>query len=120
MKQYLLLITFITAFCPVFAQKYHIEGWIYDSFTHEKLDSTTITLYSPKDSSVVEQFQAKTLGWWQVYNDINSPGKYILKISKEGYEDYYKNVSFRYVKYRKTGSSIGTIYLKKLPRRTIN
>lgn len=120
MKKLLLLIAFTVTLCPVFAQKYHIEGWIYDSFTHEKIDSTTVTLYSPKDSSVVEQFQAKTLGWWQVYNDINAPGKYILKISKEGYEDYYKNVSFRYVKYRKTGSSIGTIYLKKLPRRTVN
>lgn len=56
----------------------------------------------------------KKLGWWQVYRDINAPGKYIMKFEKEGYYPAYKNVNFKYTKYRHTGDSFGEILMHKI------
>ncbi len=109
----LFLLLFIFTSSLAFAQKYHIDGFIKDSFTKEKLDSVNVTLMS-MDSTVVENFRGEPYGWWQVYRDINAPGKYIMKFEKEGYYPAYKNVNFKYTKYRHTGDSFGEILMHKI------
>lgn len=59
------------------AQTYHIDGFIKDSFTKEKIDSAQIALLNPEDSTVVEEFLGIKHGWWQCYRNIQKPGKYI-------------------------------------------
>lgn len=95
------------------AQKYHIDGFIKDSFTKEPIDSVRVTMMT-MDSVVVESFYGNKYGWWQVYRDISSPGKYIMKFEYEGYYTAYKNVNFRYQKYRQTGDSFGEVLLRKI------
>lgn len=115
-----LLLAFLLALpCVCRAQAYHIEGFIMDSFTKEKLDSVHITLMD-KDSTFVEEFDAKPLGWWQSYQDIARPGLYIMKFTRRGYEDAYKTVHFRYQKYRRTGGSFGEVLMRKLPHRSVS
>ncbi|MDY5924533.1 outer membrane beta-barrel protein [Hallella sp.] len=109
----LLLLIFIFTSSLAFAQKYHIDGFIRDSFTKEKLDSVNVTLMS-MDSTVVETFRGKPYGWWQVYRDIKAPGKYIMKFEHDGYYPAYKNVDFKYTKYRHTGDSFGEILMHKI------
>lgn len=57
----LLLLIFIFTSSLAFAQKYHIDGFIRDSFTKEKLDSVNVTLMS-MDSTVVETFRGEPYG----------------------------------------------------------
>ncbi|HBN47291.1 MAG TPA: hypothetical protein DD401_06820 [Prevotella sp.] len=109
----LFLLLFVFTSSLAFAQKYHIEGFIRDSFTKEDLDSAKVTLMS-MDSTVVETFPAKRFGWWQVYRDIKAPGKYIMKFENKGYYPAYKNVNFKYTKYRHTGDSFGEILMHKI------
>ncbi len=109
----LLLLLFVFTSSLAFAQKYHIDGFIKDSFTKEKLDSVNVTLMS-MDSTVVETFRGEPYGWWQVYRDIKAPGKYIMKFEHEGYYPAYKNVNFKYAKYRHTGDSFGEILMHKI------
>lgn len=90
----LLILIFIFTSSLAFAQKYHIDGFIRDSFTKEKLDSVNVTLMS-MDSTVVETFRGEPYGWWQVYRDIKAPGKYIMKFEHDGYYPAYKNVDFK-------------------------
>ncbi len=104
---------------PIFchAQTYHIEGTILDAFTREKLDSVHITLMTP-DSIVQEEFNARPLGSvWQSYQNIQRPGHYIMRFSRHGYEDTFKNVYFKYQKYRRTSGTFGEVLMRKLPRR---
>ena len=98
---------------PAFGQKYHIEGFIKDSFTKEGIDSAKITLM-PRDSIEVEAFYGEPFGWWQVYRDIKAPGKYIMKFEHDGYYTAYRNVNFKYVKYRHTGDSFGEVLMHKM------
>lgn len=109
----LFLLLFIFTSSLAFAQKYHIDGFIRDSFTKEKLDSVNVTLMN-MDSTVVENFRGEPYGWWQVYRDIKAPGKYIMKFEHEGYYPVYKNVNFKYTKYRHTGDSFGEILMHKI------
>lgn len=46
------------------AQSYYVDGFIYDSFTGEKLDSVEVVFMRP-DSTVAERFISKKFGWWQ-------------------------------------------------------
>lgn len=57
----LLLLIFIFTSSLAFAQKYHIDEFIKDSFTKEDLDSATVTLMS-MDSTVVETFRGEPYG----------------------------------------------------------
>lgn len=98
------------------AQTYHIDGFIKDSFTKEKIDSAQIALLNPEDSTVVEEFLGIKHGWWQCYRNIQKPGKYIMRFCKEGYHTAYKNVDFKYTKYRKTGSTFGEVLMYRLPK----
>ena len=98
---------------PAFGQKYHIEGFIKDSFTKEGIDSAKITLMT-MDSIEVEAFYGEPFGWWQVYRDIKAPGKYIMKFEHDGYYTAYRNVNFKYVKYRHTGDSFGEVLMHKM------
>lgn len=109
----LFLLFFVFTSSLAFAQKYHIDGFIKDSFTKEDLDSVNVTLMS-MDSTVVETFRGEPYGWWQVYRDIKAPGKYIMKFEHDGYYPAYKNVNFKYTKYRHTGDSFGEILMHKI------
>ena len=87
MRQILIFIYLIVQI-PCFAQQYHIDGFIKDSFTKEGLDSVSITMMTT-DSTVVESFMANPLGNWQSYQDIKAPGKYIMKFERKGYYPAY-------------------------------
>lgn len=95
------------------AQTYHIDGFIKDSFTKEDIDSVKVTMMT-MDSVVVESFYGNKYGWWQVYRDISAPGKYIMKFEHDGYYTTYKNVNFKYQKYRLTGDSFGEVLMRKI------
>lgn len=110
----LLYITFFFYSMGLFAQKYHIEGFIRDSFTKEAIDSVNIALLNHEDSSVVEEFLCVKFGMWQCYRDIQEPGKYIMRFSKKGFHTAYKYVDFKYVKYRKTWSSFGEVLMYRI------
>lgn len=99
-------------FTQGYSQQYHIDGFIKDSFTKEGLDSVSITMMT-MDSTVVESFMANPLGNWQSYQDIKAPGKYIMKFERKGYYPAFKNVDFKYVKYRRTGDSFGEVLMRK-------
>ena len=68
--------------------RYGVNGFIRDSFTHENLDSVTLTFMT--EDSVPQQSYLSTdhrMGWWQ-FNDVvrYQPGKTIIRFEKTGYE----------------------------------
>lgn len=94
------------------AQRIYVDGFIYDSFTGEKLDSVNVVFMRP-DSTVTERFISKKFGWWQFSENLKAPGKYIIRFSKKGYETTYKNVNFKYRKNRVTGGTFGEVLMRK-------
>lgn len=94
------------------AQSYYVNGFIYDSFTGENLDSVEVVFMRP-DSTVTERFISKKYGWWQFSENLKAPGKYIIRFSKKGYETTYKNVNFKYRKNRVTGGTFGEVLMRK-------
>ena len=97
-----------------FAQKYDVYGLIVDGFTYERLDSVTVR-FLKTDSTEVEKIISKDNNEYNCNfrSTIKSPGRYILRFSKPGYEDTYRTVNFRYKKYRITGGTFGRVVLKK-------
>lgn len=108
----LLLLSFLSFGLISKAQSYQVNGFIRDSFTREGLDSVKVVFLSP-DSVEVKRFISKPFGWWQFWDTIPNPGRYILYFSKEGYEDVYKKVNFAYAKHRKTSGTFGEILMRK-------
>lgn len=100
-----------------FAQDdYFVSGFIADSFTHENIDSVMVRFLS-RDSVECYNFMSTKDKYANFYAEMK-PGSYIMHCSKKGYADVYKNVVFRYRKYRITSGSIGKILMSK--RATFN
>jgi len=94
------------------SRPYQVNGFIRDSFTREGLDSVSVAFLSP-DSTEVKRFVSKPFGWWQFWDKIPRPGRYILHFTKEGYEDVWKKVNFVYARHRKTSGTFGEVLMRK-------
>lgn len=98
---------------PVSSQKFRIDATVVDYLNGEVLDSVTLSLLNPKDSSVIYTFPSKIFGKWNFKVTIDHPGTYILHFSRKNYEDEYQTKTFNYIKYRKTFEDLGRISLKR-------
>lgn len=112
MKKFLEILLFSALALCGRAQSYYVNGFIYDSFTGENLDSVEVVFMRP-DSTVSERFISKKYGWWQFSENLKAPGKYIIRFSKKGYETTYKNVNFKYRKNRVISGTFGEVLMRK-------
>lgn len=111
-KGLVLAVLCLTAAFKAKAQEYGVSGLILDAFTREKLDSVTVRFLST-DSVERMRFVNASDGWWNFDEKIKAPGKYIIHFSRKGYEDTYKNVDFKYKKYRVIGGTFGEVIMHK-------
>ena len=99
--------------------KFGVNGFIRDSFTHEDLDSVTLTFMN--EDSVPQQSYLSTdhrMGWWQFNDGVRyQPGKTIIRFEKVGYETTYTTMRMHYQRFRKTDSTFGEVLMKRLPRK---
>lgn len=96
-----------------FSQNFRIDATVVDFLKGELLDSVTLSLLNPKDSSVIYTFPSRIYGKWNFNVEIDRPGTYLLHFARKDYEDEYITKTFNYVKYRKTFEDLGRISLKR-------
>jgi len=93
--------------------KLAVNGYIRDAFTHEAIDSATVT-FMDLDSTVVRRFAVARPYWqYQFQDTLPRAGAYIIKVERRGYNDGWKRKTFRYVPHRLTEGTFDTIYLAK-------
>lgn len=110
-KFYSFLLLLIYTIC-VEAQEVSVSGFLFDSFTHEQLDSVSIRLLTP-DSTEIKRYTSSRSGKWDMLPERIKAGHYIMHFSKNGYHDVYKDVYFKYVKNRIKSGSFGEILMRK-------
>ena len=107
MKQFLLLLTCTLIMSFAFAQTGVVKGKIVDTLAKQSLKDASIVLLQEADSTVESFSLAKVDGSFELKGI--TLGKYILQITFQGYDPYFKKVAFTK---NELTTDIGTINLR--------
>lgn len=125
-RQVLVMLMAIVYICSSATQKsqtsFRLTGQVLDQLTHVQIPGSKVEIMKLSDSTIIDSTDATTKIVSGNESRLESTftlkiprieGDYILRVSLNGYETYYEQLTFDHFYSRETHRDLGNIYLKK-------